>query len=190
MYDEFKAYKLYIALKLHFKEKDYDAVKFRGVTRASQSSLEFRNDRHFFYKLAKHPDPPNLLIANFITGDKWIGDIVSDRGLEIYKEWLDRNKSLSLTFKEDIQKLHPDFKSNLTVTNGQYPHLLKEYKRGNISPETITLLNKYLKFTDKWDEQISDTFIWPKDKMLIEKYSPFVNLEKSYFYSILSLTFR
>ena len=51
--DPFDSYKLYNALKLHFENEVYDAVKYNFKTTVNANSFFQRKDKYFFAKLAK-----------------------------------------------------------------------------------------------------------------------------------------
>ena len=46
--------------------------------------------------------------------------------------------------------------------------------------ETVVILNSILEFIPRESKKIKDTIIWPDQKRLIEKYTPFVkfNMDK------------
>ena len=60
----FEVYTKYIALKNHFSQERYDYFTYGGKVRAKESSFEIRKDKYFFYKLSKHKDIENFLLAN------------------------------------------------------------------------------------------------------------------------------
>ncbi|HIE49089.1 MAG TPA: hypothetical protein EYP94_03210, partial [Gammaproteobacteria bacterium] len=77
--EAFDAYKMYLAIRLHFQSPNYDFVKYNGEIRCSQDSFMKRNDRYFFHKLSKRYNRPELqdfLVANFAVEDsvnpKWL----------------------------------------------------------------------------------------------------------------------
>jgi hypothetical protein len=71
----YEAYKTFLAVKSHFTTS-YDYIKYNGKVSASQHSFEVRKDKYQYYKLSKHKDPLQYLVANFVDGDlKWIGDL-------------------------------------------------------------------------------------------------------------------
>ena len=53
--------------------------------------------------------------------------------------------------------------------------------RNEITIETVVILNKFLNFIPKWDQKISDEFIWPTVKNRIVKYEPFLEYDKTKF---------
>ena len=56
MMDPFEVYKLYNALKLHFEQDSYDAIKYNFKSNVTPQSFFKRKDKFFFAKLAKTYD--------------------------------------------------------------------------------------------------------------------------------------
>jgi hypothetical protein len=118
----------------------------------------------------------------------WIGDISGIEGEENYKRWQKRNQSLTYRFEQDIIGLLTATQSPnemLVVEDGQYPLLLKEMTQGNISIETVCILNDIMNFLPMWSKKITDDVIWPTYKRKIEKYTPFIVYDKEKFKAIL-----
>lgn len=174
----FDAYKMYLGIKAHFAQPNYSYVKYQGSVRANEHSFNKRNDRYFFEKLAKRDDVFNFLVANFLERDIWIRDLFNDESNHIYLDWQRRTQSLSYIFKKELSGISGNFKSYFVVRNGQHPQLLKEYRQGNISIETLTILNDILNFFPYWDKKISDTIIWPATRDKCLKYSELIKYDK------------
>ena len=51
--DPFESYKLYNALKLHFEQAGYDAIRYNYKSNVTPKSFFNRKDKYFFAKLAK-----------------------------------------------------------------------------------------------------------------------------------------
>ena len=47
----YEAYRLYLAVKLHFSTENYDFFKHNAKVNASIGSFTKRNDRYFFHRL-------------------------------------------------------------------------------------------------------------------------------------------
>lgn len=183
----FEAYKTFLGIKYHFTTEQYDYIKYHGKVRATIQAFEKRRDKFHFAKLAKHKDVEGFLIANYISGDftGWVGDLFTDESDKTYYDWLSRQQSLTYKFKTDLEKLEDDFVSYFKVNGGQHPKLLVLYKRDEISIETLTILNRFLKFFPVWDNKINDTVIWPKIHNKCIKYEPFIHYDKEKVKSIL-----
>jgi hypothetical protein len=175
----FEAYKMYLGIKSHFANNTYSYVKYQGNVRANEHSFNKRNDRYFFEKLSKQPDLLNFLVANFLEGDIWVRDLFNDESQERYANWQRRVQSLSYNFQNELSQISEDFKGYFVVNSGQHPKLLKQFRHGNISIETLTILNDLINFFPYWDKKISDNIIWPKTRDKCLNYSEFIKYDKS-----------
>ena len=173
-----ETYQSYLALKLHFGGK-YDYFKYGGKTSATLSAFEKRKDKYKFVKLSQKLSDPQILdyyLANFIRGKEWIGDFDQKNWLEHKKV----NQSLEYVYKNDIEKLltiSENFDILFKVGEGNHPKLVKAYLGKKVSLETLVILEKVLKYRQRFDAKISETYIWPKVSLLIEKYEPFLQID-------------
>ena len=176
----YEAYQLFLAIKMHFTQKSYDFFRYNGKVRTDHRAFERRRDKYQFYKLSKHRDPLGYLVANFTAPDstKWVGDLFTEEGGRNYDEWLARQQSITYRFKSDLGKVADDFRESFRVDKGQHPPLLVAFKRGDISLESLTILNNLLTFFPMWDKRITDTVLWPSIRDKCIKYAPFINYDK------------
>ena len=176
----FEVYKEYIALKNHFTKTTYDYFRYFGKTRLSFDKFETRNDKLFFQKLAKHPDPKNFLLSNLLVNEKaWIRDIAySDAAGKVYQEWVKRTESLSYIFSSDLSKLDDDFNSNFIIKNNSHPKLLKLYMSGEITLESMVMLVDMAKCMKYWNSKLEYDPIWEQVSTKIVKYRPFLSYDK------------
>lgn len=174
----FEAYKMYLGIKSHFAQSNYSYVKYKGSVRATEQSFNKRNDRYFFEKLSKQSDLLNFLIANFLEGDIWVRDLFNDESVARYVHWQRRIQSLTYNFEMELSEISGDFKGYFLVRNGQHPLLLKEFRQGSISVETLTILNDLMNFFPYWDKNISDNIIWPKTRDKCLRYAEFIKYDK------------
>lgn len=179
----YDAFKLYMSIKMHFESDTYDCIKYNYKTSVTEKSFWKRRDKFHFAKLANKFDHPseliNFFVAQFASEKKWVGDMLTDE--DTWTQWQKRNQSLSYTFEQDINKLYEkvnNFDELFKPTFSPYPTVVYYYMQGEISLETVVILDKMLGFTKKLC--VSDTIIWPEMKKRIQKYSTFVNpdLEK------------
>lgn len=187
----FTAYSLYQAIKLHFTS-DYDFFKYNGKTNVSKDSFAQNKSKYSFYKLSRkysYDDLREYYVANFLERDvNWVGEIVGPEGEETYKKWQKRIQRLTYQFEQDIMSLMDsvdDPNSLLVVKNGQYPKLLVSSQQGDITIETLVIMNDIMNFFPMWNKKIDDTIIWPAYKKRCEKYSPFLIYNKQKFKTIL-----
>lgn len=193
MMTPFEVFRDYIALKNHFNTKSYDYFKYKGRTSAaSTKSFDSRKDKVFFMKLAKHKDPKNFLIANFVgSEDKWIGNLAyNEQAQKTYTEWLKRQQSLTYIFEQDVSKLHDDFNSNFLCWDGQHPYVLKLFLRKQITFESLVILCDLAKSYKYWQKTLQDDPVWQEVGMKIKKYQPFLNYDESKLKNIVLERFR
>lgn len=187
----FDAYAMYHALKLHFSGK-YDYVKYNGKTNVSKDQFMLRKDKFTYYKLSRKYKREELFgfyIANFLVNtNKWVGELLDDEAESNYKSWLKIQQSLSYIFDQDLNHLFDlvDMPEEmLKVVAGQYPLLYNEYLKSKIKLETIVILNDILNFIPMWRKRISDDIVFPDFATKCEKYTPFLNYDKSKLKNIL-----
>jgi len=177
----YEVYKEYLALRNHFNNASYDYFKYLKKTSAKADSFNTRKDKFFFEKVAKHKDPHNFILANFVHNPKsWIRDMAYSEDAErIYQEWLKRKESLTYVVKNDLEKLQFPFDSNFIIKNNQHSYVLSLYLGGRITIETICVLSNVVECIPYWDKQMKDDFVWQQTRTLIKKYTPFIRYDSA-----------
>ena len=189
--DPYEVYIKYLALKSHFSDLNYDYFKYNGKVKAWRSTFDTRKDKYFFYKLSKKKDPIEYLVANFIgSNDFYIGNIRADESDQIYMDYKKRKESLSYIFKSDLSKMKENFNDNIVVPDNEHPYLLRLYMRGDISLETLTLINKCVNIFDYWDKELKDDIMWPDIKLKAVKYDPFMSVDINKYREIILSNFK
>lgn len=183
----FEAYKLFLAVKMHFTQPQYDFFKYNGKVNATLDSFNRRRDKYHFAKLAKHKDALGYLVSQYITGNftGWAGDLFTDEAERIYIQFLARQQSITYNFQSELQQLEDGFISKFKVKDGQHPEALVLFRRGYISIETFTILNDVLNFFQLWDTRIDDTVLWPSIRERCLKYRPFLHYDRAKIKSII-----
>ncbi len=186
MMNDIEAYQLYLALKLHFTTDNYDYFKYHGKVSASLKSFDKRKDKYQFKKLTRKYDDSTILnyyIANFIVGNKWLGNMNEDT----YIEWKSRVESLEYIFKNDVEKLltnAQNFDILFNSERGNHPKILKAFLGKKISLETLVIFEYLVKFCKTYDEEIRERIIWPEVSRLVQNYKPFVKIDRRLFKGI------
>ena len=177
----FEAFSLYESLKLHFSKDSYDYFKYNGKTNHSIQSFENRKDKYYFYKLSrKYKDKEELsefLISNFLNSEKtWVGTLLTEEAEIAHRNRQKVLQSLSYNFENDCRKLFDEVKNpnDILKTNGGYPLLLTKTLRGEVSMETLCLLNSILNFLPMWDKNIAEDVRWPEFRRKMVKYAAFL----------------
>lgn len=177
--EPFEVYKLYLALKLHFTTEKYDIAKTRGAVKASEKAFLKRKDIIAMRKLArdyKKKEIIDLLVANFVSGDKW-GGMFDTQSSEIYKEWKARKSRRDYQFVQDVELIKLEMEKQsisnpFVAEQGHHALVYRLYLGKKITIESLVLLDKLFDFSYKEED---DIFL--KDiSMLIRKYRPFVKL--------------
>lgn len=174
----FTVFETYCALKAHFRT-DYDFFKFNGKTNAKPSSLQRRNDKYYFSKLAKNKNFKEVLLANFVENEStWIGELVEEEAEEYYRRWKKKLESLTYMYQQDLSKMDSKFNDNFIAKDGNHPKLLTLFLHKQINLETLVILEKIVGFRKKWDLSIKEKYIWPDISKKIKSYSPFIVIDK------------
>jgi len=178
----FETYQTYLSMKSHFTNPKYDFIKYGGKSRATMASFNKRKDKYWFEKTSrKYSDQQVLdfLLSNFVIADNpqnlWIGEIINS-GERNYAEWMRRKQSLTYLFKEQSGKLLSENELEIVFDCSKgHPIILKKYLGGEISLETLTILEKVFSFVRDFDKKLTDP-VWETVSLKIKKYIPFINI--------------
>lgn len=187
----YETYVMYLAIKMHFTQKNYDYIKYRGKVSASPDTFATRRDKYMFQKLSRQHNADEMLgflVANFIKENVWVGDLLTNEASEIYSEYKYRTQSFTYLFTNEIDNLFSNYEPTIAFKakrNSLSPFI--EYKLSSkISPETFCVLCKTVGLVPYYDKVIGeDDFIWAKLRMLSLKYTPFIEYDASKIKSIL-----
>lgn len=178
------AYKIYVALKNHFTLDSYDYFKYNKKTNVSYDSFLKRKDKIFFAKLGNRKKDylEDFLVANFIYQTNiWIGELLSDECEERYKDWKQRQESLTYHFVNDLYFIGDlsanEFNELFYSIHGNHPKIIQMYFRKEISLETLVIFDTILKFMHTSDKSINDP-IYREVSKLCKKYQPFLRFDK------------
>ena len=178
----FETYRTYLSMKSHFTNPKFDFFKYGGKSRATMTSFNKRKDKYWFEKTSrKYSDQQVLdfLLSNFVIADNpqnlWIGEIINS-GERNYADWMRRKQSLTYLFKEQSEKLlsENELETVFDCSKG-HPVILKRYLGGEISLETLTILEKVFSFVKDFDTKLTDP-VWETVSLKIRKYIPFINI--------------
>ena len=188
----FETYRTYLSMKSHFTNPKYDFFKYGGKSRATMASFNKRKDKYWFEKTSrKYSDQQILdfLLANFVITDNpqnlWIGEIINS-GERNYADWMRRKQSLTYLFKEQSNELlsNNDLNEVFNCSKNKHPVVLKKYLGGEISLETLTILEKVFSFVKNFDKKLTDP-VWESVSLKIKKYIPFININVFHYKKIL-----
>lgn len=179
--EPFDTYQLYQSIKLHFESDSYDAVKYNFKTNVKPQSFWKRKDKYFFAKLGNKVNSQNdlvqYLVANFIRGVDWIGEMLEDSGQSNYQQHQKMHQSLGYFFREDLAKLSDEYESLnelLIVKEGTHPAIIKLLLQESINIETVVILDKMTGFMDDANSKITEPMVWPELYRKVKKYRSFI----------------
>ena len=187
----FETYQAYLGMKSHFTNPKYDFIKYGGKSRATITSFNKRKDKYWFEKTSrKYSDQEviDFLLSNFVNATNpqnlWIGEIINS-GERTYADWKMRQQSLTYMFTEQSSTLlsENDLEKVFNCSKG-HPIVLKKYLGGEISLETLSILEKVFSFKGKFDKKLKDP-VWETVSMKLKKYLPFLNINVFHFKNIL-----
>lgn len=186
--DGFKAYRYYLAIKLHFTTDKFNVFENRGNVRGTREAFNARNDRYIFEKLAnKMPDDRDIIqffVANFAYGK----DTAIYEGKEAddnYLLWTKRKQSISKTFIDDLAKILTYVETNklspnsiFDFVNDEYPVILKLFIGGQITIESVRIIDDIYPILDTWMNNPSIRYIWQGEFLRIKKLTGFVKYDR------------
>ena len=188
----YEAYCLYNSLKLHFNSDSYDYFRYNGKISSSIEAFENRKDKYHFYKLSRRftndEQGRDFIVANLVhDSNVWIGHLLTEESDIQYRKRQKVIQSLTYTFTNEIDSLMSQENPNdlLMVHDGNYPTLLTKLLQGDVSIETVCIMNSMMNFIPMWDKKISDTIHYPKVSKTIRKYTPFIKFEPTKYKIIL-----
>lgn len=183
MIDGYRAYRFYLATKLHFTSDKYDVFQSKGAVSVSIASFEKRNDRYMFSKLGQRFNTEReyiqFIASNFIYGNPdviYSGSEADDN----YIEWQRRRQSATKLFDDDCHIL---INTNKTIdelincTNNQIPDIISLFISKKINIETVRILDDHLDFINKWEGSLITMF---GDQIrIIKKAKGFIKYDKT-----------
>jgi len=179
----YEVYTTYLALKKHFTDIKYDFFKYNGKTRASVSAFNKRKDKYFFERMSRKMSDDEIkmyFISNFVATDNpasmWVGEIMQS-GQRNYHDLAKKYQSLTYTFKEECgELLEGNSLPAIFDCSKGHPLLLKMYLGGEVSAETLAILDTIFNYTCVWDKKMSDP-VWETVSIKVKKYKPFINID-------------
>jgi len=122
----------------------------------------------------------DFFVSNFVSCNDpetlWIGEMIKE-GEGRYQNWQKKIQSLSYFFKEESQVLFEEnkFQDVFKCSKG-HPVLLKKYLSGQLSLETLVLLDKVFSYSKNFDKKLQDP-VWETVSRRVKKYNPFLNID-------------
>jgi len=179
----FQAYSLYNSIRLHFTQQGYNAFAYNFKSNVRMQSFERRKDRYFFERIAKkfvkEDDLKMYFADNIMAENMWIGEMEmeSHTTRDTYRQSMfynfqretklirERAYKYNLTF-DGVCKANSDKTDNL---------LLNLFMSQQISPETVAIIDHFVKFIKSLKSELNDPLGIVKGTLLtLEKYQQFI----------------
>ena len=186
--DGFKAYRYYLAIKLHFTTEKFNVFENRGNVKGTREAFNARNDRYIFEKLATKfetdKDIIQFFVANFAYGN---GNAIYEgkESIDNLTEWNKRKQSITQVFVNDLAKMLTYTEVNklptdaiFNFTDDEYPVALKLFIGGQISIETLRIIDDRHPIIDPWSSNTTVQNIWSSELLRIKKLTGFVKYDK------------
>jgi len=186
--DGFKAYRYYLAIKLHFTTDNFNVFQNRGNVKGTREAFNARNDRYIFEKLAsKRPEDKDIIqffVANFAYGKDsaiYAGQEAEDNFLL----WQKRKQSITKTFVDDLASILTQVEVNKLSTesifdfkDNEYPLVLKMFIGGKISIESLRIIDDFANIVSNWKTHPTVKYIWDDELRRVIKLTGFVKYDK------------
>ena len=186
--DGFKAYRYYLAIKLHFTTDKFNVFDNRGNVKGTREAFNARNDRYIFEKLANKYSQDQELIQYFVSNFAYGAANAIYSGKEAddnYFEWTKRKQSISKVFVDDLATIITEIETKklpydnvFNFHDSEYPVLLKLFIGGKISIETLTIINAIEPVIESWKNHSAIKYIWEDELRRIIKLTGFVKYDK------------
>lgn len=185
--DGYKAWKLYMAVKLHFTTNKYNVFNNRGHVKGARDTFYNRNDRFIFERLSRkyatERDLIQFYVANFAYNNPEVVYSQSDGETNLVT-WNKRKQSISQVFENDLHNiiLHLE-KEGLTekclydfIGGNSMPELLKLFLGGFVTIETMVILDSFESYIAKWSDKLN--LLFDEECRRIDKCKGFVKFDK------------
>lgn len=183
--DEYAAYKLYAAIKLHFTQKSYDVFATRGAVKGlTPEKFRARKESGWFRVLARKFKEPKEFVQ-FVVACAAYGstnDVFDlQTSFEHYAKWIKNKQKSTRLILDDL-----DLVDNLTpLITGTPPKIIEWVIAGKISIETAVAVNRH---TPYLSEELfkEDYLIFSRVALTIKKLDRFVKYNTDEINSVLA----
>jgi hypothetical protein len=186
--DGFKAYRYYLALKLHFTTEKFNVFENRGNVRGTRDTFNARNDRYIFEKLAGKYTVDKDIIQFFVANFAYNADNAiyeAHQAEDNYFEWTKRKQSITQVFVDDLAGIITHIETTKSKAklfsfdnSGEYPVLLNMFIAGKVKIETMRIIDDIYPFLEEWGNHPTVKYIWSNEFLRIKKLTGFVKYDK------------
>lgn len=161
--NQFEAYKLYSALRMHFTT-DYDFFKYHGKVNRSIEKYKALSakERRAYQAIAEKQYPKTYLVGNFLFNPKnFVLDFSKDYYLT-YRKYLDNGE---YTFKKELIPVANHISTLFVTESNGLPRILNLYINGNVSIFFLSIFQHLLHWTKTIDNNfLTENYIKDVDK--------------------------
>lgn len=188
----YEAFKAHIAIRQHFEKAKVNF--FEGCPiRFDEAKFDNRPDKNFYHALADKyatGDLYRFMAVNIMNGCTHISEY-SD---VTYREWKALIGGLEYHFDNDCKKMaeiannaNATFRDLFISRNGGIPLALQMVNGNHINIETFCLIDGVLNgnIIKQMDNQVTESFTYPKLRMKVIKYQPWIVYENQTILNIL-----
>ncbi len=186
--DGFKAYKYYMAIKLHFTSEKYNVFQTRGSVKGTRDTFNSRNDRYIFEKLSQRYTEDKDIIQFFVSNFAYGNDTAiygNSEAEDLYVEWKRRKQSITKVFVDDLTNIMNFCDVNKFSTDGifrskegELPVLLTLFLADKISIETLSIIDDISPFISNWKNDTMAKIVLGDKILRINKLKGFVKYDK------------
>jgi len=180
--DGFRAFKYYMALKLHFTSESYNVFKTRGRLRGKRTTYNSRNDCLLFEKLASmYPDDRQcieVIASNFMYGNSHIV-YDFDRTVANYNKYIQRKQAVTNQFKEDCRTIISNGAQYKFDGCNKIPDVVQLFLANKLTIETMSILNDFDDIVSKMKSSNQLKLLLGDDLLRIEKSKGFVKYNRN-----------
>jgi hypothetical protein len=176
-----------MAVKLHYTKDGFDVFKNRGNVKGTREAFNARNDRYMFDKIARRFPVDRELIQYYVSNFAYGNDaaVYSHEEAESnFLEWNRRKQSITKVFSDDCTRIVMDAHKNklneqsvFNLTNKNYSSILKLFLGGQITLETVRIIDDLNPMVEKWKDNSSLLLLWENEIRRIEKSKGFVKYD-------------
>ena len=184
--DGYKAYRYYLALKLHFGTDKFDVFSNHGAVKYSRDKFMARNDRYIFEKLSQKFSSDReyiqFIASNFMYGNP---DVVYSGG-EAEDNFLKYNRhrqSMTKIFRDDVYTIIKHAEScqgsMFEVHDNKIPSIISLYLSSKITLESLRILDDRYNILHEFKMTNQTLYKMFEDTLrIVEKSKGFVKYDK------------
>ena len=184
----FKAYRYYLALKLHFTTDKFNVFENKGNVRGSYETFEARNDKYLFDKLGRVFGTDRELIqfiaSQFVYNNpNFIYDL--NQAHDNYTQWVKVKESMTKIFSDDLNTILLEVEKNgytledvFNCTLNDFPVIIKLYLGKRITAQTINIISSMNEVVAGWLNNKNLALVLESEIRIIYKMDGFLKYNK------------